>query len=894
MAFPQSTLPVSAWIAPGADPAGDPGEWTWTEITNDARVASGITIEGGRSDEANRVDPGKCSVALDNRSGNYSPRNPLGTWYGQLAKNTPLQVRLTRASDTFNRTAVTGGWGVSTSGHTWSHTGASNWTTTGTKGRMTLATANALDFALLNGADARDVDMVYAATMPSVTTGAQWISGAMVRYADTSNTYWVYTEFKPAGVITVKIVRNKAGVFSALGENLTPGVTYTAGAKIWTRVQADGPTIRARIWADGSPEPTDWDVSVDDGAQLNGTGVGFLQWRVVGNTNAGSLYIDIDDVTITGLLFTGTVAEWPVRWDQSGNDCVTTIQASGILRRLQQGTRPLRSPLYRQLTRYTPAGYWPLEDGSDATAASSAATGGLPAAVTDVTFAANDTLPGAETTLTLNSVDSSIRGRVTKSTGTGFAAMFLMRLAALPAGKTTFIEWSGTGTVKTWRISGDSTSVYVEGLDEDGAVITGGSGPVYVVDPTQWVGWQLEATPSGGNINWALLWHQVGTQVFWAHTGTKAGSVGRITAFNIPGSTGLTDAAFGHVYAGADTLPFVDDRFSLVSNGYAGELGADRVQRLCDEESVRVVVEPGDSQPQGPQRVGTFLELLQAVEDADLGVLYERGTALAYRPYGARFDTTSVADLDFDQGHIADPPEPTDDDQRVRNDVTVKRDAGGETTATDSAHVALNGRYDEAVTVNVQTDDQLPDLANWRLHLGTWDEMRWPRVTLNLARNPQLIPDWMSVQVGSRITIANPPAQVAGGTVSVVVEGFSQTLTPYTWDVELNCSPASPWAPTLVDNTDARIDTDGSELATGVNAAATALSVTVTSGPLWTTDPAEFPFDVNVSGIRITVTNVTGASSPQTFTVTRSVDGFDKALPAGADVRLWTPSFISL
>ena len=44
----------------------------------------------------------------------------------------------------------------------------------------------------------------------------------------------------------------------------------------------------------------------------------------------------------------------------------------------------------------------------------------------------------------------------------------------------------------------------------------------------------------------------------------------------------------------------------------------------------------------------------------------------------------------------------------------------------------------------------------------------------------------------------------------------------------------------------------------------------------------------------MTVTNITGSSSPQTFTVIRSVNGVAKAQTAGTDVRLWQPMILSM
>lgn len=91
-----------------------------------------------------------------------------------------------------------------------------------------------------------------------------------------------------------------------------------------------------------------------------------------------------------------------------------------------------------------------------------------------------------------------------------------------------------------------------------------------------------------------------------------------------------------------------------------------------------------------------------------------------------------------------------------------------------------------------------------------------------------------------------------------------------------------------------RADTAGSELAAAVTAAATTLSVATTTGPVWTTDAADLPIDLRVGGEVVTVTAITGASSPQTMTVTRSVNAISKPHAAGADIRLAVPMIIAL
>jgi len=75
-----------------------------------------------------------------------------------------------------------------------------------------------------------------------------------------------------------------------------------------------------------------------------------------------------------------------------------------------------------------------------------------------------------------------------------------------------------------------------------------------------------------------------------------------------------------------------------------------------------------------------------------------------------------------------------------------------------------------------------------------------------------------------------------------------------------------------------------------------AVSVATTSAvtPIWTTSGGDFPFDVRIGGEQMTVTTITGSSSPQTFTVARGINGVVPAQAAGADVRLNQPTILSL
>jgi hypothetical protein len=67
---------------------------TWTDTTGDVYQRDGtdaITIARGRADETSQANPGSMAWEWNNRQGTYSPRNPLGAYYGLLGRNTPVR-----------------------------------------------------------------------------------------------------------------------------------------------------------------------------------------------------------------------------------------------------------------------------------------------------------------------------------------------------------------------------------------------------------------------------------------------------------------------------------------------------------------------------------------------------------------------------------------------------------------------------------------------------------------------------------------------------------------------------------------------------------------------------------------------------------------------------------
>jgi len=779
-------------IAPGANPAGDPSLWVW-ENAGKRRARSNIVITAGRDDEAGEVEAGSFDTTMDDRDGNLSPRNILGKWYGKLGRGTPLRVIREAASDPFTRT-VASGWGSSPEGLPWNIAGGTK-TVNGSQATMVLA-QNFAARCVLAGAGSTDVEITWATILDVMPTTSNFVSAALLRHTDASNYIRAHVELTPAGAVGVKIDRVYKGATSTIKSYALTGVTYSAGTKVWGKARADGPYIMVKTWVGAvTDEPDAWHgVATDD--SLEDVGTGLFMWRI--NDNAGTYTAKFDDVTITNLLWSGAVPEWPPRWpDKSGVDSTTAVSAAGIIRRLSQGSSPINSPLRNQLGGLAGQGvttfaYYPLEESSGATQATEA-SGGAKASVYKVSFGADDTLPGSAATASLDGASGSILQFkiASRPTPNGWAALWFFKMSTLPSLPTEMVEIKCSGTMTRWSLYADGSTFTWTGYDRDGNSIASAVSP-FAVNPREWVAMQVETNVSGGTTEVDLLWHQVGTETFYAATDTYSGSSSKPDYFSIIAAGDSMSIA--HIWAGDNDLPFVDTNFALVSDGYRGELAADRFTRLCAENNVPSYVLDGETEPMGRQRALKLVDLLRECEAADQGIMCERGNALMFIPRVRRYNIPVTLALDWSLGHLDEPPEPVDDDQRLRNLVQVNRVEGSSTTLADQASIDRSGTYDESYDLNIADDSRLIDFAGWLLNLGTADYLRWPRIKINLVAHPELIWQWLRCRVGSRITVANPPiAQLAGEVIDLVIEGYTETINNYEWTVELACSPAQPW-----------------------------------------------------------------------------------------------------
>lgn len=612
------------------------------------------------------------------------------------------------------------------------------------------------------------------------------------------------------------------------------------------------------------------------------------------------------------------VSEWPPEWDVTGNDVWVTVEASGILRRLSEDKTDPQSPIRRaaqqRQTEAFLAAYWPLEDGSNTTRFASAIEDHPPMRIGGTADQINPSsysdFAGSRSLPVLNG--ASLWAEVPPYTegATYFRGLFGVPTDGL-AGEQTLIQMPMTGgDIERVRVQYDGGALTVEALDDDGAVLDNTTSTDFqqLLDGRSAL-MSLELVDDGSDMDVLLFVRSLepgaatsgSALVSDTFAGLNHGRARRV-------ATGaLDDTAVGHIMIGTDqSLLFGADE---VLTAHIGEAAGRRIQRICFEEQIplQVVGDLDDTTELGPQQISSVLDILRESEAADLGLLYETRDelGLTYRTRTSVYSADPVAELDYSSSEFSPPLRPTDDTQHLKNDVTVKRLRGSETRVrrVDGPLSVLKppdgvGSYPTSPTVSLAEDGQILAQAGWRLHLGTWDEQRWPKATLEYGRtaltaDPDLVAAAQAADTGDVITVENLPAWIPPELLELQLLGYRETLLPFVeHSVTWNLRPAAPRRNVFVlgDSIFGRLDTAGSELAAAVDASDTSLLVATDSGKQpWITDAeyaSMFPFNVRLAGEVVRVTAISDTSSPQTFTVVRAVNGVSRAWDAGAQVRL--------
>lgn len=848
-----------------------------TDITTYVNVDD-IEISRGSDDETVRTQPAKARFRLNNLDGRFSPRNPNGPYFGFLNRNNGILISV---SDGDRYLDVAGA------------------------GYAQVADTAQIDIT-------GDIDIRVDATLRDWTghdgtteligkhaTGGQrsWLvlmTGGTITYewsADGSATTSVASDAivaDPTGRLAVRIthdVNNGAsgntvtfytaptidGPWEQHGEPVvTAGTTSLFNSTAALRV---GDAMGSVGFA--NPYGKIWAAKVFNG--INGTVAADINFRI--QDDGDTSFTGADGLTWTtheGAVinnqynrFRGEVVAWPQRWTTGAKDAWVPIEAQSLLRRHNQGNKALESTMRRRIPSDSSlVAYWPCEDGEDATQFGSTSATVMPITFRgDVDPAAHPGPPGSADLPSFNGGATwyvPIPGPA--SATNQFQVEWIVNIQQATATAHSIQQIQTTGTVLTWKFLVDNGGARIQGYSRTGALVVN---EAFVLTQSEvvnhWVRWRFRANQNGGNVDWDIGFIPIGgTGVFSAFS--FAGTVGRPSAAHSPESfsADLDGLSWGHlaVFSSDST-----DIFNDADIGFAGETAWARIDRLLDEQGEPVTMQGASTRTptMGAQRPDKLIDLLQEAADADYGILTDNRDTAGFTEF--KFVGRSCLHWRYpalilgytDDGEVHAPLDPTDDDQYTRNLVTATRERGASATyeRTDGAlGTALIGTYDSELTVNIEKDDRIIDYAGWEVHLGTWNEERYPTVLVKLHAAPHLMSQALAVDVGSRIRLTDARNEstrtwIPPGDIELLVRGYKETISQFIWEIEFQCVPARAWDVNLLNHLGQytkHLKPTAIELSEALDTTETAVETFTTDGFTWTDDVEDTPFYITVGG----------------------------------------------
>lgn len=894
MAFPNTVLPLHVEINVNG---------TWVDITSDVLgvgSAQSISIHRGTGDGMGDVEPSTCSMTIKNPNGAYSPKNINSPYYPYLQKNTPIRVYITPGwtsgtamdeADTFART-VSAGWGTSPGGNTYTtwYNGGSFTSTdvnvSGGVGNLSVPVASASRSAHMNTQLYTDVD-VYATVTPPVAD----VLGATIepinivlRWNDDTQVFYLCRMEVYVDESMALLIMRRDNVTLAV-EDLT-SFTYT-GQALRARARIIGNEISFKVWPAASSEPDAWGVTVTDNEYVEKGKVGYRSGVASGNTNTKPLVFAWDNITVTAIMtrFCGEVTEWPLYWDESATDLRIPLVVQDIVSRINQGKRVPRSPLERFAIANGAVAYWALDDGYQADIGGSVVLG-QPGYenVGPITFAQVAGPIGAPTPLPELVQDTglgepALTAILSADTGSTWNMDVAIRLVK-PQGATswsyTALNWTDNNdNVWTLTAFGDSgTGTYqfeVLGYTTKGtfANVLARIDPLDIVDD-EWHAVRIQCTSqSGGTVSYLELY----VDNTWYASDSDTVPPSRIRSISVMNSskTYMGSASLGHITI-FNTVGVVPSQISAF-RGYAGESLYTRLARLATDDDVALSYITGNTTPQAltAQRTVGLSDLLADMQSADLGLMYSARNmrGIVYRELG---DICGVygTDLSYADSEIKYDSEfrPYDDTQTVWNYVTAQRYEGSKHTVTRTSGDNNTsdpptgiGIYDRGpYTTHVDSDSHLSDIANWLLHVGAYDDLRWPMIPVWMERSQITSDQTLSaalanMDVGDVLSLTGLPTFLPMGDVECLVRGYDELLSNFEWHIAFITRSAKPYQVGLVTG-DERVCAEGDMvLSSAIDADDTDLHVFSVSGTQrWchATDDSEsssdYPMPVRLSG----------------------------------------------
>ncbi|MGW0372560.1 hypothetical protein ACWDZW_27460 [Streptomyces coeruleorubidus] len=751
-----------------------------TDITQYVDLARGIDISRGAQNELSEIQPGTCTLTLDNSDGRFTPNRPSSPYYPYVKKSVPIRISavsmdtrsgagpwpLSQLSDDFNDGRLdTVLWNNS-------YGGASEANGVGrvpcSPGLFAgLQTVRNFQFT-------GSQTVVRIATLPSLN-GSTSATGSAYINSTTSGTRIGFQYNAATG--NIRCVSDVG-----FSDGAAVSVPFSWAGTRWWRIREAGGTVYwetsgdGMLWAVRRTAATPAWV----GAQL---ATFSMDTSRTGGT--GDFYeVDLVGGTVHPRFF-GLVNEWPVDW--RGLMSTATITCTDLFT-WPSITKQLQSMYAEEVLFDIPTAYYPLTEPSGSTSAGNlsgtqgvgslsvvqaGAGGTLEFGAADGPFGAGGTTApvftpasasvGKYLTADLGQAftDANVNWRVRMECwfSTSTPDRVLLALTSADATTRTIVSLNAaTGQFQVQnQVSGSSTVTTVWGTPNlaDGQlhhlVYNEVNGEVAIDGVTytssNFNPFDLRLLYVGGFQN-ARLWN--GTISHLALY-VRGAATSDLTPHYITGTT-------AHVGEAADT------RLARIAS-YAG-LALNTVGSVFDPMASQAALGSG------------ALDHLREIEATESGkLLASRGWGpLLFQSRDLRYNPTPAITLDYADLET-DGVKYAYDDQKMVNSVTASRPGGATQRAVNQASIDAYGEKERQLQLFKASDNSAADAANWLVsrYAEPVAEVRQVPVeayTLPLATYRALL----NADVSTVIALANLPAQAPSATTTLFIEGYTERI----------------------------------------------------------------------------------------------------------------------
>jgi hypothetical protein len=916
----------------------------WQDITGYTYNRDPVQIGRGRPPEASGADPGQMTLTLNNRDGRFSPQNPRSPLYGKIGLYTPVRVKVPSQRAGLLLQNPRDGQPIGhPPGQPWERFYAIQSGTVNVTGDIdirvdmtpeswTTPFADVITSQYLIGGDQRawlltlqgpsfltfrwSPDGTFAALRSASSASLTLAGRKTIRVTLDVNVggtqhqvrFWQGDSVDTATwteIGTAQTFAGTTGIHAATAKMVVgagSSTATTAGNALFGGTNCLRGTVHAlqvRNGIDGTVVANP-DFEAQEPGNADFTDSATVVWSMPLSAR----------VTNPGVRAAMEVSQWPQRWDVSGRDVHVPVVASGLLRRLGHRPQPVESLMRRYvLADGAMAGYWPCEEPADAAQFASPVTGcGAMQIVGDMSPGSYPDFPGSQPIAEIDDSAYTTGGTVPfHSLGEGyFRGLFHIPSTGLTNGSNlVFMNTVGSTFSRVQVAYSTGGSLTVELRDPDGTLI-GSVGPVgFAANGKQFllnVGLIQDGSDVDVHINmWSVTPGGSAAPTHVGFDGTvNSQTFGRISRVRVGVGGGVDGLSFGHLYVTRTDLDTATTTGDLgnVLDAWSGEPAGVRFRRLAGEAGVQAYVYADSltTPPMGPQQPGQLIDLLQSCADACAGTFFELRDelAVALQPASGLYNIASTAELTYGE-HVSEPFHPDDDDRYFANDVTVTRLRGSSgraviETGPLSVQEPPDGRgagHTLTPTVNLMSDLQAVDFAQWLLNVASNVRPRYPQVRVDLRRLVDLLGEGelretlLQADIGARLDVDSLPEWLPPEDARLVVAGVAEVISRAGHGVTFATVPHDQYHIAEVGHGHYGVlQSDSATLAEELTTTETDVTINCGAGPDWVHEGTDF--DILIGGERMTVTAVGAAASTfpsrlQVLTVVRAVNGVVKA-----------------